>query len=181
MRRALVVIIFAFAAAGALANGQGEQGSPAVPVLDGFKSADAAGVNLQWQVDGDMLHVQVAAMTTGWVAVGFDPSSRMADANIIIGYVANGELTISDDYGVGPTRHAPDTANGGTMDVTNATGEERDGGTLIRFTIPLDSGDAWDRPLVPGESYRIILAHGPNGADNLRTRHSSRGGVTVEL
>lgn len=54
---------------------------------------------MQWQVTGDQITVQMNAPTTGWVAVGFDPASMMAEANMIIGYVENGTLTIADDSG----------------------------------------------------------------------------------
>jgi hypothetical protein len=105
----------------------------------------------------------------------------MADANIIIGYVENGELFISDDYGVGAIRHEHDVDNGGEDDIVDAEGEERDGVTVIRFTIPLDSGDAMDKPLVPGNSYKVIVAHGPNGADDFGTYHATRGSFEMDL
>lgn len=181
MKRVLfLVLVIAAAAVTVFANGEAE-GAPEVPQLEGFSSATAAGVNVQWNVDGDTITVQASAGTTGWVAVGFDPSRQMADANIIIGYVEDGELFISDDYGVSRISHAPDTENGGSNDIVNAEGDERDGVTTIRFTIPLDSGDAMDKPLEPGTTYTVIVAYGPDDADDFGTYHATRGSFEMEL
>ena len=179
-RTAVLVAVVLFAATSAFANGEAEA-APEVPVLEGFESASAAGVNVQWRVDGDTITVQAAAPTTGWVAVGFDPSRQMADANIIIGYVTDGEVAIDDHYGVGAISHESDESNGGSNDITGAEGEETDGATVIRFTIPLDSGDSMDKPLEVGASYRVIVAYGPDGADDFGTYHATRGSFEMEL
>ena len=50
-------------------------------------------------IDEENLNIQVTAQTTGWVAVGFDPSSKIKDANILIGYVAADGAFLRDDFG----------------------------------------------------------------------------------
>ncbi|MCK4516427.1 MAG: hypothetical protein KAU31_14290 [Spirochaetaceae bacterium] len=62
---------------------------------------------------GAFLVLLMSAVTTGWIAAGFDPSRQMADANIIIGYVADGEVFLRDDFGTGNVRHGADVDNGG--------------------------------------------------------------------
>jgi hypothetical protein len=181
MRRFLLFLAaFAFAASAVSAGGNGEA-APTVSVREGFEQATVAGVDVQWRVEGDELTVQMTAATTGWVAVGFDPSRMMRDANIIIGYVADGEVMISDDYGTGNTSHGHDVDNGGTNDILSAEGTEENGSTQITFTIPLDSGDSWDKPLAPGNSYTVVVSHGPDGADNFGEYHADRGSFEMEL
>ena len=51
---------------------------------------EAKGVSFSWKDDGDTLHGKMSAKTKGWVAVGFNPSSKMKDANYILGYVKDG-------------------------------------------------------------------------------------------
>lgn len=138
-------------------------------------SATVAGVTVRWLREEALLSVHLSARTTGWIAIGFDPTRQMAGANIIIGYVADGELEIADDYGTGPYRHGRDIENGGTDDIVNAAGLEENGTTSIRFSIPVDSGDPLDNVLVPGESYSVIVAHGQNGADDFSSYHANRG------
>jgi len=148
---------------------------------EGFESVTNAGVTVSWMVKGSDLSVVISARTTGWVAVGFDPSRMMGDANIIIGYVMDGQVFVRDDFGVGNIRHGADSANGGVDNLADITGSEEGGVTTIGFTIPLDSGDGMDKPLVAGRTYRIIMAYGPDGADDFSTHHASRGSTEIRL
>ena len=179
----LVVALILMSTAVIFANGNGEEEAMAIEVMDGYKSADVdeAGVNVQWMIEGDQLHIQMSAMTTGWIAVGFEPSRQMKDANIIIGYVEDGEVFLRDDWGVANTRHGADAENGGTDDLSDIAGSEADGVTTISFVIPLDSGDATDKALAAGGSYKMIAAAGPDGKDDFGTYHAKRGSTQIEL
>ncbi len=148
---------------------------------DGFWKVSAMGMDLRWKVEGEWLSVSVSAPTTGWVAVGFDPTGKMKDANIIIGYVKDSELFIRDEYGAAPTRHQADGDIGGSNDVSESGGSESNGKTEISFRIKLDSGDKKDRPLKPGNSYKVILGHGKNGADNFKAYHGRTQRATVKI
>jgi hypothetical protein len=153
---------------------------PDLALPEGFSSASGGGITFQWKVEGENLHVRIAAATTGWVAMGFDPSSRMKDSNIIIGYVENGRVFLRDDFGTGQTSHGADEDLGGSDDITAADGAEEDGQTWLSFTIPLDSGDRYDRALEPGKSYTVNLAAGRN--DDFRTYHGTkRAAVSIRL
>ena len=66
---------------------------------DGYKSAVRGDMRFEWKIDGANLHVRLSAKTTGWVAVGFDSTSAMKDANLIIGYVKDGRAVLRDDFG----------------------------------------------------------------------------------
>ncbi len=146
-----------------------------------YNSQSVSGITFRWKVDGSKLRVRVTAPTRGWVAVGFAPSVRMQDANIIIGYVVGEQVFVSDEYGSGPTLHQPDVRAGGTEDVSDVSGKEVGGVTEIGFAIPLDSGDRRDRLLIPGRSYTVLLAYGPDGADEFTTLHAARARMCVTL
>ena len=146
-----------------------------------FVTVTAMDMELSWRVVGPDLEVKVSAPTTGWVAVGFDPSRMMRDANILIGYVSGTATVVTDQFGASTVTHRPDTDLGGTEDITVLGGTEAAGRTELHFTIPLDSGDDRDRPLVPGQEYRVILAYGENGADDLESYHKGRTGLTITL
>jgi hypothetical protein len=112
--------------------------------------AEASGIKLSIVLKGDTAEVTVSAPVTGWVAVGFDPSNRMKDANFLIGYVKNGVAAARDDFGVGATSHAEDEKIGGKNNIISFSGTESDGTTTMTFIIPRDSGDSKDHPLSPG-------------------------------
>lgn len=145
----------------------------------GYQQISSAGITLQWKVSGDSLEVILAAPSAGWVAVGFDPSSMMQDANLIIGYVNDGTVVVRDDFGTWFTSHESDEALGGTNDVTIRGGKESDDGTEISFVMPLDSGDRYDKSLQAGKSYSVLLAYGKD--DNPSSMHAKKTKVNIEL
>mgnify|MGYP006290291141 FL=1 len=146
-----------------------------------FATTEAVGMTLAWRVAGDDLEVELTGPTTGWIAVGFNPSRAMKDANILIGYVDGDDVVMTDQFGTTMIAHRRDDDLGGTGDATVVSGSETGGETTIRFTIPLDSGDEYDQPLAAGETVRAILAYGPDEADDTQTYHEERAGLDIQL
>ena len=144
-----------------------------------YKEAFAAGVTFNWAVQEETLYVKLSAPTKGWIAVGFEPSKMMKDADIIIGYVKGTDIVIEDHFGFRPTSHRPDEEIGGTNDVTILGGTEDNGSTTLEFSIPLDSMDTFDRRLEKGKRYKVIVAYGKK--DNLETYHKKRGSFEITL
>jgi hypothetical protein len=58
-------------------------------------------------------------------------------------------------------------------------GREEGGTTTIEFQIPLDSGDANDKPLSPGSTYPVLLAWGT--VDEFQVYHAARGLSEITL
>jgi len=157
--------------------------------IGGIGSAMAAGyahevkvkdMTFAWTADGDKLAVKVAAPTDGWVGIGFNPTDMMKDANIIIGYVKDGKVTIADEFGDRSTGHSHDTKLGGSDDVTVVGGTEEGGVTTIEFAIPLDSGDKSDNVIDINSDTKVILAYG-TGRDSFKPRHKYRTSIVVNL
>jgi len=173
----LAACIVFFATALLFASGKSES---ADDISDNSASFDS--ISLSWEVSDSEILFTLAAETTGWVSVGFNPSQVMKDAQFIIGYVnASGEVEIRDDYGNGMFSHAPDTNAGGTDDIRLISGRESDGWTELVFALPIDSGDRYDSPLTPGETHKVLLAHGPDNKDDFRTTHSFRTSFNVQF
>lgn len=143
------------------------------------QTIEAIGMNLTWRVQGDRLQVALSGPTDGWIAVGFRPSRAMKDADIHIGYVDGDAVVMTDQFGTGLIAHTPDEELGGTTDIGDLSGEEIDGTTTIRYSIPLNSGDEYDQPLTPGETIPVILAWGR--ADNTSGAHRDRTTIEITL
>jgi len=122
-------------------------------------SAAVARMTIHWSNDAETLHMALVAPGTGYVAVGFDPVNRKMGANYILGWVDEKGATLRDHIGTRGNLHEPDTALGGTDDLIEFAGTEAEQQTTIEFAIPLDSGDAFDRPLVPGGRYVLHAAY----------------------
>ena len=161
--------------------------SSSVPIVDGIihtgeyaHAIEAGGFRVYWTNDAVILRMGLFSPGTGYVAIGLDPDRRMEGANFIIGTVRNGQVDIRDDYGTGSLSHSSDIANGGTNDILAAAGRELNGQTTIEFIIPLDSGDRFDKPLEPGDTYKVLVAF-HNTSDDFSSRHSQRGSGEIRL
>ncbi len=140
----------------------------------------ARGMTFAWTVDGEILKGKMSAKTGGWVAVGFNPTDKMKDANIVIGYVKDGAGSVADHFGDKATGHSDDVELGGTSDVTLVGASEENGTTTIEFSMPMASADAYDGVLTADGDTLLLLAYGPD-RDSFKPRHSYRGTKTVNL
>jgi hypothetical protein len=138
--------------------------------------AESNGIKLSIVFNGDNAEITVGAAVRGWVAVGFDPSSQMKDANFLIGYVKDGKAVARDDFGVSAISHQEDAKIGGKNDLISFSGTESNGYTTMTFVIPRNSGDSKDHPLGPG-THSVIL--GASNSDSFTGLHNKIGKVSV--
>jgi hypothetical protein len=115
----------------------------------------------------------------GWIAVGFNPTSVMKQANMIVGYMNGTTGVVVDQYGDGMFSHKPDTALGGKNDIILSSVTRDSGTTTMSFTIPLDSGDKYDSKLVAGANVKLIFAAGKT--DDITKKHSLQAKTTIKL
>ncbi len=137
-------------------------------------------MSFSWKVDGKDLKVKMSAKTTGWVGIGFNPSSQMKDADYVIGYVKGGKAQITDDFGNGERTHKADDKLGGSNNATLVGGDEKGGVTTIEFSIPLNSGDKTDSVIDPAGETTVLLAYGGK-RDSFKSKHKFRTTIKVNL
>ena len=133
-----------------------------------------------WKVAGADLHVRLTAPTTGWVAIGFNPSAGMKGAKFVLGYVQDGKTIISDEFGTGEIKHEPVEKLGGKSDVTLIGGKEEGGVTTLEFTIPLVAKDTKGGSIDPTGDTTVLLAYGLDG-DSSTLRHKFRTRISINL
>ena len=143
-----------------------------------YSSIEKKGIVFSWRINGDFLDIIISAPCKGWISVGIEPNVKMKDADIIIGYIKKGKVFIVDNYGTGPVFHKPDTSLGGEDNIQNKAGKEEKRKTEISFSIPLDSGDAYDKIITKGK-HVIILAC--SDADNFTSKHKIRTKIEIEI
>jgi hypothetical protein len=141
----------------------------------------APGYTVHWNNDAELLTMGLEAQVEGWVAIGFEPTSRMNDADMVLGWVEDGKATVQDQFSIGPTGpHPPDTDLGGSDDLLERGGNEQDGTTVIEFSRRLDTGDAYDNALSPGQRVNVIWAL--SSGDDPTPRHDvARGSAEITL
>ncbi|MFO7910704.1 MAG: DOMON domain-containing protein [Desulfotignum sp.] len=134
---------------------------------------EAKNMTVSWTLEGEQVHMQLSAKTTGWVAIGIDPEEAMGGADIIIGAVKNGKVRIEDHFADSRRGHSPDEKLGGSNHVINPEGSETDGVTTISFTLSTTAAEEWDKPVHTDKMTRVMIAYG-TGRDSFRTTHRYR-------
>ena len=143
-----------------------------------YSVVEVNGIKFSWKVNGEMLDIILSAPTTGWIGVGFDPSKKMKDAGFVLVSVENGVAAARDDFGATALGHKSDVSLGGKDNVTNVKGFEKDEYTEVSFSIPLDSGDKFDKKLTKGK-HTVILSY--SKFDDFKKLHSVRGKTEIEI
>lgn len=151
------------------------------PVIDGKIAegeyarhyiARSIGMELHWTVEGDSIYIGLKAPTTGWLAIGWDPSGPIMEGeDILIGYIRGKELYLQDYFANTSVTHANDVSLGGRDDVLESSGSEDQRSTTIEFHRKLDTGDRFDRPITPG-AHTVQMAYAPT--DDFVTYHGEK-------
>ena len=136
----------------------------------------ATGITVAWQNDSTALYVGLVSPGTGWVGIGFDPSMKMQGASFVLAAVANGTLSVTNEFGVAPTFHSSTKQS----DIIQAAGQEANGTTTVEFVLPLAAPDAEHKTLSPGETVAILLAYSAD-QDSFSARHTARSTTAITL
>ena len=145
------------------------------------ESFDNGNYQFFWTILDENIYVGLQGKTTGWVGIGLKPSMMMKDADIILAGIADEETYWVDSFSTGNYGpHPEDTELGGTDDVQNLTVTEKEGVTTVEFARKLDTGDAYDAVLTPGEEVSFIWAMATS--DDPTFKHDTpKGKGTVTL
>jgi hypothetical protein len=138
--------------------------------------------DLYWKfLDNDTIQMAIEAEASGMVAIGFEPTVRMKDADMVIGFrQSSGEFDLHDAYSFEETGPHPDDADeGGSFDLLEYTVEESGGVTSAEFTRLLSTGDDLDND-IPREG-KMTLIWATSNTDEFETYHTRRGTATVDM
>jgi len=134
---------------------------------------------LYWRSDEQYLYIGMKAKTNGWVSIGIQPGSKMKDADMIFGFVEDGQVTVMDLFSTGNFGpHPPDVELGGTDDILVFGGEEEGEFTTIEFKRALSTNDNYDLPIMAGVN-KIIWSFGSN--DSFTQKHARRGNGEIDI
>ena len=128
---------------------------------------------VSWSNTEDTVSIGIKAKSTGWLAIAFSPTLTKGRADLIIGSVVSGVVTLIDSYDPGFSGgHPQDDSVGGKNDLFDINGSESGGVTTIEFKRRLVTGDQFDIPLVNG-SNPFLFAVGPD--DTMASEHNLLG------
>ncbi|MHA2173963.1 MAG: DOMON domain-containing protein [Candidatus Hodarchaeales archaeon] len=137
---------------------------------------------LYWKAIGNEIYFAMEGGTTGWIALGINPSFMMLGADMVFGWVlSNGSVEIVDAYATGPTGpHPADIDLGGSDDILDYNGSEVDQKTIIEFKRLLITPDTdYDNSIPVEGSVKFLWALGTS--DLFDAQHAKRGSLQWSL
>jgi hypothetical protein len=107
--------------------------------------------------------------------MGLDPIVVADNADLVFGWVDDqGRPSVVDAHSQGAYGpYPPDTRLGGSDDILDYAGSEREGVTTLEFTRLLDTGDGHDSTIQPRGGNKIIWMYGE--VDDYNTRFTDMG------
>ncbi|MDH5404311.1 MAG: fibronectin type III domain-containing protein, partial [Candidatus Heimdallarchaeota archaeon] len=138
----------------------------------------SATIEVFWTIpDATTIHMALRGDVTGWIALGLGYTDRMLDSDIIIGSSST-STNIVDNWGSGTTSHDPDTALGGTEDITNKITGSTASHVTLEFSRVLNTGDIYDNAIIPDGTMPVIWAYHSTSTD-ITKRHSGRAFASI--
>lgn len=120
---------------------------------------ETTGMALYWSIVGDKIYFGLHSPGQGWLALGLAPDGpAMKGADILIGYVKDGQAVMQDEFADTPYSHKADTDVGGSNDIISFAGSEDESATTLEFEHLLVTGDEHDKPIVKGKMF-VMLAY----------------------
>jgi len=158
-------------------------GTVSVGEYDFKRTFGGGSFELHWKVTGEVIRLAMVGRTTGWVAIGLEPTQMMKDADMIGGWVdSRGKPGILDCFSTGSYGpHPPDTSLSppGRNDILEYGGSEAGGRTTIEFTRLLRTKDSYDRDIPSNGTLDFIWALG--SGDDFNFQHLGRGHGSIDI
>jgi hypothetical protein len=142
---------------------------------------DKGNFKILWQIEGETVFMAIEAKAPGWVALGFEPTNVMANADMIFGLVGEGkDVQVIDAWSSGMFGpHPPDADQGGKNNVLSFAGSRKDGKVIFEFSRLLNTGDKFDKVIPKTGNLKLIWAYGPNL--KFSANHMKAGSATLPM
>ncbi|MDN5214777.1 DOMON domain-containing protein [Fulvivirgaceae bacterium BMA12] len=124
-----------------------------------MKTITKNNMTVSWEYKNDRIHFAMKAPAEGWVAIGFNTEENITGTYLLMGNVIAGVPDVIEYYTINPGNYRPVTALGGKSGVDHVAGEEYNGNTSLKFSLPLRSKTGYGRLLTEGTSYVMVLAY----------------------
>ena len=136
---------------------------------------------LSWKMGTKSIFFAVDAEAPGWVALGFNPTSVMDQADMVFGLVGqDGSVKAIDAFSTGVFGpHPEDTALGGTNDVKRFAGKRTGNRVVFEFVRALDTKDKFDKPIPANGDLSLIWAYG--SSLDFNSPHVKAGSEIINL
>jgi hypothetical protein len=136
-------------------------------------------MKVSWHYEGDRIFFEMSAPTDGWVTIGFNTTSGIKDAYLLMGNVVKGELQVVEHYTLSPGNYKTINSLGEASQVKDIKGEENSNRTTLNFSLPIKAKSKYQKELSEGTEYTLIMAYSQE--DDFEHHSIMRTSANVEL
>lgn len=151
----------------------------ALSLISFSSSITVRDMDVRWTEEADCWSFELSAPTTGWIALGFNTKNDIVQTNLIMTAVKEGTISSEDFYVLDFGNPQPVANLGGEIAVRDVEGEEKNGRTTVRFSIPKKANDQYHYDLKAGDEIWFICAY--SRADEFDHHSMMRQHVKVKL
>ncbi|MCR4421438.1 MAG: hypothetical protein GYA61_03840 [Spirochaetales bacterium] len=128
----------------------------------------------------DIVYFGIESNASGWIAIGFDPTSAMKDADMILAVVLDKEVKAFDTYSTGIFGpHPDDTSINGTYDILSFAGKKDNNKIYFEFSRKTDTKDSKDKPILKGKEIKLLWAY--SDSTDIKSKHKKRGSEIIVI
>lgn len=120
---------------------------------------ELGGMTFAYELEDDLIHIELTAPTQGWVGVGFNHENSIVGSDLLLFRVKNGKSEGLDMKVKGIGDPVEDKNLGDQVSFLDLAGAETNSKTTVRFSRSLVTGERSDFALQEGASFWLILAY----------------------
>lgn len=125
----------------------------------GQETIQVEGMTFAYRIEDDVLRCELRAPTNGWTGVGFNSKNSIVGSDLLLFNVVDGKATSKDLYVKSLGNPMRDEDLGGKYSIELLDALEDEKSTVVRFVIPLNSGDPYDYAHELDKDFWLILAY----------------------
>jgi len=137
------------------------------------------GVTVSWKFSGDRVYFEMSAPTDGWVTIGFNTTSSIKNAYLLMGNVVNEKPSVIEHFTINSGNYSPVKDMGVEESVSSVEGYESEENTVIKFSLPVKATNIYARNLDKGKEYVMILAY--SQSDDFQHHSIMRTSAKIKL
>lgn len=141
------------------------------------KEVHKNGMIIRWHYQGNRILIEMSAPTNGWVTVGFNDQDRIKGAYLLMGRVLNKQAEVVEHYTIASGNYRSIEALGVKSAVQQIFGEQKDGKTRLKFSLPIEAPTKYQKSLKKGQGWIMILAY----SSDTNFQHHSRMRTSLKV
>lgn len=143
------------------------------------KSVSKNEMKISWHYENDRIFFEMSAPTNGWVTVGFNTTSKIKGASLLMGNIVKGKPSVVEHYTLNLGNYKTINSLGEESQVKDIIGNENFNRTILKFSLPIKAKSEYQKDLSEGKEYTMIIAYSQE--DDFQHHSIMRTSVKITL